>query len=201
MHFRARTASGCRRRGRSAAIPACYNTAMTTGTVEDLVGSPSVRGMIEAAARRAGIFDGISYLTGDDVIAELTLEAVEACAAWDPRRGSKLTTLLWPRLWGRAVDLRRRLGRRSRSGRVRPVQVDLDYASNVAATEAPAADRRLDVRDMIARLPAQERAAMLLAHYGDEAPDEIARVLGVAKSYAAILHQRALHRLKVGLGD
>lgn len=174
---------------------------MTTRAVERLVGSASVRGMIEAAARRAGIFDGIGYLTGDDVIAELTLEALETCVAWDPRRGSKLTTLLWPRLWGRAVDLRRQLGRRSRSGRIRPVEVDLDYASKVPAAEAPAADRSLDVRDMIARLPAQERAAMLFAHYGEEAPDEIARLLGVAKSYAAILHQRAMHRLKVGLAE
>lgn len=174
---------------------------MTSAAAGDLVASASVRGMIEAAARRAGIFDGVGYLTGDDVIADLTLEAVEACATWDPQRGSKLTTLLWPRLWGRAVDLRRQLGRRSRSGRIRPMQVDLDYASNVPAAEAPGADRRLDVRDMIGRLPAQERAAMLLAHYGDEAPEEIARQLGVAKSYAAVLHQRAIHRLKVGLGD
>lgn len=174
---------------------------MTTIALEDLVGSASVKGMIEAAARRAGIFDGIGYLTGDDVLGELTLEAVEACAAWDPKRGAKLTTLLWPRLWGRAVDLRRRLGRRSRSGRVRPVQVDLEQASDVAAAEAPAADRRLDVRDMIGRLPAKERAAMLLAHYGNERPDDIARLLGVAPSYAAILQQRAKHRLKLGLAD
>ncbi len=174
---------------------------MTTRAVERLISSASVRGMIEAAARRAGIFNGIGYLTGEDVISELTLEAVEACGAWDPRRGSKLTTLLWPRLWGRAVDLRRRLGRRSRSGRIRPVQVDLDYASKVPAVEAPAADRRLDVREMIGRLPAKERAAMLFAHYGGEPPERVAQLLGVAPSYAAVLQQRAKHRLKVGLGD
>lgn len=174
---------------------------MSTPAVADLVGSDDVRGMIEAIARRAGIFHGIGYLTGEDVIAELTLEAVEACGTFEVGRGSKVTTLLWPRLWGRAVDIRRRLGRRSRSGRVRPTQVDLDWADNVPAQEDAPVEHRLDLRDMIARLPAEERAVMMLSHYGGERQQEIARVLGVAEYYAGILYQRAIHRLRLGLGD
>ena len=87
-----------------------------------LLESPELAGMILAAAHRAGIFYGVGYLDRDDVLAELTEQAVIAATDYNPAVG-KFTTHLWLRLLGHAVDLRRRHGRMARNGLPRPTEV------------------------------------------------------------------------------
>lgn len=164
-----------------------------------LVDPPEVQGMIEAAARRAGIADGVGYLARDDVLSELTLVALEARQTFDPDRGAKFTTYLWLRLWGQAVDLRRRHGRQLRDGQPRPLEVGLEAAAYI---EDRAAVLALDggLMQAISRLPGRERAALLLRDVGGVPASDVGRFLGIGKSRAKDLRRAAVRRLHVAMG-
>lgn len=166
--------------------------------VEALLESDDVVGMIEAAAHRVGIHGGVGYLDADDVKAELMAVAAECAGRFDPHRHSKFTTLLWPSLYGKAVDLRRRHGRKSRRGKARPVEVSLDAATlKTVAAESP--DARLDLEAALAALPASERAVVLMRDYGGLEAEAIAGMIGCEPGDCRLERRLGLRRLRVGL--
>jgi RNA polymerase sigma factor (sigma-70 family) len=164
----------------------------------DLCLTPEVQGMIRAAARRGGIFEGIGILDTDDVLSELTCVAVQAAKDFNPTNGARFTTYLWPRLVGQTVDLRRRYGRRNRSGFPRLTQAPLEAAAFVEAP-APVSDSATDLDDAISRLPARERAAFLLREGGGHSGEAIAALIGGDKTAAVLDWRAAIRRLRVGL--
>jgi len=166
-------------------------------TIEALLFAPEVRGMLEAAAHRATIADGVGILSGDDVASELQLKALQAALAFDPSRGFKFTTFLWPLIWGKAVDLRRRYGRQDRNGHSRPVALPVfEEALNIAE---PATDD-IGLPAMIAQLPLRERAAFLLREIGGIPAAEIGQTLNVSRGGAKALRRQAVRRLRVAVG-
>jgi len=157
---------------------------------------PEVTSMIQAAARRAGIADGVGYLDGEDVLSDLTLVALQAQRAFDPARGAKFTTFLWLRLWGEAVDLRRRHGRQLRDGQPRPMELPLEAAAAVEDRSDPPA---AGLMQAISHLPGRERAALLLRDVGGVPAAEVGHVLGIGKSRAKDLRRQAVRRLHVAM--
>jgi RNA polymerase sigma factor for flagellar operon FliA len=57
------------------------------------------------------------------------------------------------------------------------------------------------IRVFIAELPERERSLMERHYYGEEPFDAIARDLGISKSWASRLHERAVHAVKHALQD
>lgn len=167
---------------------------MVTIDGADLALAPEVVGMIQAVARRAGIADGVGYLGREDVLSELMLVALQAEPLYDPTRG-KFTTFVWKRLWGRAVDLRRRHGRQLRDGQPRPVEVGLEEAESLEDGSPSASDGSL--MHAISRLPGRERAALLMRDVGGVPAADVGRVLGIGKSQAKDLRRQAVRRLHV----
>jgi len=166
-------------------------------TVESLVTSPEVLGIIEAAAARAGIERGVGYLSREDVLSELTETTVSAARVYQPGI-AKFTTFIWRRLVGKAYDLRRRHGRRYRTSKARPIETDLREAEDIPYEEPPA-DLRLDIERMISRLPLRERVAFLMKEVGGEDLDGVAVVLRANKTAAASCRMAAVRRLRIGL--
>jgi RNA polymerase sigma factor (sigma-70 family) len=166
--------------------------------VDALLQSPEVVGMIEAVAHRVGIYNGVGYLDADDVKAELMAVAADCAGRFDPQRHSKFTTLLWPRLYGCAVDLRRRHGRRSRRGKQRPIEVALDSVT-ISATVSDSTEARLDLEGALACLPASERAVILMRDYGGMLAEDIAGLIGYEPADARLDRRLGLRRLRVGL--
>ena len=166
--------------------------------VATILQAPEVTGMIEAVAHRVGIYSGIGYLDADDVKAELMAVAADCAARFDPRRHSKFTTLLWPRLYGCAVDLRRRHGRKSRRGKARPVEVSLDTVT-VQAVVSDSTEARLDLEGALDHLPASERAVILMRDYGGLLAEDIARLIGCEPGDCRLERRLGLRRLRVGL--
>lgn len=164
----------------------------------DLCLSPEAQGMMKAAARRAGIFEGIGILDTDDILSELTCVAVQAARDFDPTTGARFTTFLWPRLVGQCVDLRRRHGRRNRSGFPRLTQAPLEEALYMEAP-APVSEAAADLDDAISRLPARERAAFLMREGGGNSGEVIASLIGGDKTSAVLAWRAAVKRLRVCL--
>lgn len=164
--------------------------------------APEVVGMIEAVAHRVGIYSGVGYLDADDVKAELMAVAADCAGRYDPQHDpchdSKFTTLLWPRLYGCAVDLRRRHGRRSRRGKARPVEVALDTVT-IQAAVSDSTEARLDLEGALAHLPASERAVILMRDYGGMLAEDIARLMGYEPADARLDRRLGLRRLRVSL--
>lgn len=166
-------------------------------TLESLVTSPDVEGMIEAAAARAGIQGGVAYLTGEDVLSELREVAIEAASDYDPTI-AKFTTYIWPRLLGKAVDLRRRHGRQYRTSNPRPVETSLDEAEAMSCELEPC-ELRLDIQTMVCRLPLRERLAFVMKEIGGEPLEVLSMVLKANKTTAASCRMAAVRRLRIGL--
>jgi len=167
---------------------------MVSATVEALLFAPEVQGMLEAVAHRAGIADGVGILDADDVASELQEKALKAAVAFDATRGFKFTTYLWPLVWGKAVDLRRRYGRQDRSGHSRPVELPiLDEALELAQPISGG----LDLPDMIRQLPLRERAAFLLREIGGVSAGEIGEIFFLSDGKTKALRRQAVRRLRV----
>jgi len=180
---------------------------MVSATIESLLFAPKVQGMLEAAAHRAGIADGVGILDADDVASELQEKALKAALAFDPTRGFKFTTYLWPLIWGKAVDLRRRYGRKDRSGHSRPIELPLldeavDRPSHLALDffadhVTQSVSDGLELPAMIRQLPMRERAAFLLREIGGVSAGEIGQTLGLSDGKTKALRRQAVRRLRV----
>jgi len=168
--------------------------------VGDLLTLPEVIGMIEAAARRAGIHDGIGNLDEEDVRSELTCVALVAARDFDPTSKARFTTYLWPRLLGATYDLLRRHGRHNRSGYPRLVLAPIEAAASASIPETHP-DDTIDLNDAISRLPSAERVALLMREYGQQPATAIAALVGGDKTSARLLSRQAVRRLRVGLGS
>jgi RNA polymerase sigma-70 factor (ECF subfamily) len=95
--------------------------------------------------------------------------------------------------WNLALDRRRR---------IRPEQIDQDYAENLAASTMPAdevldqAQRMTSVLRELERLPKAERHVLLLSAIEELGTSEIAAVLGKSESAVRALVFRARTRLR-----
>ncbi|GAA2454143.1 sigma-70 family RNA polymerase sigma factor [Actinomadura vinacea] len=123
----------------------------------------------------------------DDVVQVVFLEVWRSRRRLDARRG------LEP--WVLAIARRRAIDKLRSEARHYRRSVPLD---DVAATrdDTLAVDARCDVRKALAGLPAPQRQAIVLAHFGElsqrEIADRLAIPLGTVKARTA----RGLHRLK-----
>jgi DNA-directed RNA polymerase specialized sigma24 family protein len=161
----------------------------------------------------------VGYLDREDVLAELKEQAVIAATDYNPARG-KFTTLVWLRLLGHAVDLRRRHGRMARNGEPRPVEVAFpeehrspggaDGAGDEWERETPegqgqgidpwhAIEVAADLDATLAALPASERAVLLMRDYAGETPENIAAMFGTEPEEARLLRRHAVRRMRIGL--
>jgi RNA polymerase sigma-70 factor (ECF subfamily) len=136
----------------------------------------------------------VGILDADDVASELQMKALKAALAFDPSRGFKFTTYLWPLIWGKTVDLRRRYGRRDRSGHTRPMEVPILEEALGLAESAPGG---LNLSAMIDQLPLRERAAFLLREIGGVSAGEIGEALGLSDGRTKALRRQAVRRLRV----
>lgn len=162
--------------------------------------SPQVTGMIEAAARRAGIHNGVGTLDDEDVRSELTYVALVAARDFDPTSKARFTTYLWPRLLGATFDLLRRHGRHNRSGYPRLVLAAIEAGAFAAMPDTHPEDT-IDLNDAISHLPPAERVALLMREYGQQPATAIAALVGGDKTSARLLSRQAVRRLRVGLGS
>jgi RNA polymerase sigma-70 factor (ECF subfamily) len=95
--------------------------------------------------------------------------------------------------WNLAIDRRRR---------VRPDQIDAEFAASLAATTVPADQALSESRELAAlleaieRLPKLERQVLLLAAVEELSTSEIAKVAGKSESAVRALLYRARSRLR-----
>jgi len=64
------------------------------------------------------------------------------------------------------------------------------------APESPPADDRLDLRSALSRLPARQRAVLVLRYFEDLTETEVARLLGIPLGTVKSLNRRGLQRLR-----
>lgn len=191
---------------------------LASGTAEALLSAP-VQNLIDVAMRRAEIEDGVGYFSGDDVRAELQTEALAAAQRFDPARGVRLTTFLWRRVHGAAVQLVRTKGRRTRAGLSRPPVLSLERSliqqdqedgeepdgrfaeSDDAAVDGPEEETALqaDLILAVARLPTRMRMALYLLFYEQLEPDGAARRMRCSPEVIRELRDAALKKVRLAL--
>jgi RNA polymerase sigma-70 factor (ECF subfamily) len=132
-----------------------------------------------------------SRAEAEDVVQETFLRVL--------RRGEELETIREPRVWLVRIAWNLALDRRRA---IRPEQMDGGFARSLAASAAPA-DQALEEQHRIQqalseieRLPAKERAVLLLSAMEELSTAEIAAVLGRSGSSVRSLLFRARSRLK-----
>ncbi|MUN37474.1 RNA polymerase sigma factor [Actinomadura litoris] len=123
----------------------------------------------------------------DDVVQLVFLEVWRSRGRFDPARGLEPWVLAIARK--RAIDQLRAEARHSRRA------VPLDDAARVPDA-APAVDTACDVRRALADLPAPQRQAIVLAHYGQLTQREIADLLAVPLGTVKARTARGLHRMR-----
>ncbi len=130
----------------------------------------------------------------EDVAQETFLRAWKAARAWRPGRARFDT-------WLHRVAMNLCYDRLRRRGRLRGEAPDL-------ADEGPGPDRDLHARDIgrrvdsaLARLPARQREAIVLAHYQELPAAEAAAVMGVSIEALESLLARARRALRLSLAD
>jgi RNA polymerase sigma-70 factor (ECF subfamily) len=132
----------------------------------------------------------------EDVVQEVFLRVL--------RRQRELSGIIEIRPWLVRIALNLALDRRRR---IRPDQMDEDFAAGLIAADLPADEQLAEavrVRQVLAaveRLPAKERQAVLLSAIDDLSTTEIAAVLGKSESSVRSLLFRARNRLRDRLGD
>ncbi len=80
------------------------------------------------------------------------------------------------------------------------VLVDPPHEGPDALGEIEDRERRLEVRQAVARLPARQREALILKQYHDLKYEEIAQAMGVTTAAVQMLLHRALTALREDLG-
>lgn len=193
---------------------------MISGTAaQTLVLEPSIQNLIDVVMQRTGTATGVGLFQHDDIRSHLQEQALRACQRFDPSRGIKLVTFLWPRLHGAALQLLRDQGPRMRSGQPRLMAVSLerekevlpsyDGDSSVAlkeSTRLAEEDEGLagvaelaDLALALSRLPARLRLVLYLRFYEGLSRHEAAARLCVPQSNVAALEHAGLTKLRLVL--
>ncbi|TDD80361.1 RNA polymerase sigma factor [Actinomadura rubrisoli] len=123
----------------------------------------------------------------DDVVQVVFLDVWRSRRRFDPARGLEPWLLAIARR--RAIDLLRAEARHSR--RATPL-VDAARVPDAG----PAVDAACDIRDALAALPAPQRQALVLAHFGQLTQREIAHRLDIPLGTVKARTARGLRRLR-----
>lgn len=127
----------------------------------------------------------------EDVVQDVFLRIIERRSGLHAVRDMRVWLIRIA--WNLALDRRRR---------IRPDQIDQDYAENLAARTMPAdevldqAQRMTSVLRELERLPRAERHVLLLSAIDESGTSEIAAVLGKSESAVRALVFRARTRLR-----
>lgn len=140
---------------------------------------------------------GVAYLIvrdraeAEDIVIETLLTAFEKGASIRDERAL--------RAWLLRVATNRALTIRRRSGRI----VRLDVVPDQAAASDLGAEGtiRITLLEGVARLPAQQRAAVVLRYYADQSVEEVAATLGKSPNTIKAQLQTALDRLRAHLSE
>ena len=134
-----------------------------------------------------------SSAEAEDVVQDVFLRVLRYRA--DPDTAAILDTRVWlVRIaWNLALDRRRR---------IRPEQIDPDFAASLVSSSQPAdhtleqAERMQAVMTQLESLPAAERHVLLLSAFEDLSTTEIAHILERSESAVRALLSRARARLR-----
>lgn len=127
----------------------------------------------------------------EDVVIETLLTAYE--------RGGEIRDERALRAWLLRVATNHALGRRRKTARL----VRLDLASETLGGGDLASDSstRVTLLNIVDRLPAQMRAAVVLRYYADLSVEQVATTLGKSPNTIKAQLQTALDRLRIHLAD
>lgn len=132
----------------------------------------------------------------EDIVQEVFLRVVQ--------KQRQLAGLVEPRAWLVRIAWNLALDRRRR---IRPAQMDDEFAAALASASLPADQALAETRRMtevftaIERLPKQERRALVLSAMDELSTAEIATILGKTESGVRALLFRARIRLRQRLGE
>ena len=127
----------------------------------------------------------------EDVVIETLLTAFE--------RGGDIRDERALRAWLLRVATNHALGRRRKTARL--VRLDLAPETTGGGDLAADSSTRVIVLDVVDRLPAQMRAAIVLRYYADLSVEEVAAALGKSPNTIKAQLQTALDRLRAHLAD
>jgi RNA polymerase sigma-70 factor (sigma-E family) len=147
------------------------------------------------ARRQASLLRFAMVLTGngrlaEDIVADVLARAYER---WD-----RIGPMAAPQAYVRRMVVNDYLSWRRRLRRTVPVA---EIEDRPGPDRADGHDERADLHDRLARLPARQRACVVLRFYEDLPDEEIADVLGCAVGTVRSSVSRALARLRVDLVD
>jgi RNA polymerase sigma-70 factor (ECF subfamily) len=154
---------------------------------------PYRTGAYEALMRRHGprIVGVCRFWVGnaadaEDLAQEIYLKVFFQLPAF--RGDSALTTWLWRLTVNHCIDFVRK---RQRQGTVTALPVEA-----AAGDGARQAEEMAEARRLLARLPDEERALLVLRFYAGLSFEEIAEALGIGLSAAKMRYQRVVERLR-----
>jgi RNA polymerase sigma-70 factor (ECF subfamily) len=135
---------------------------------------------------------------GEEVMQETFLRLWQEPDKFDPERGS-LRSFLLARTHGRAIDvLRSDASRRRREERDARRTAEAGYDVEHEVWDLTVADH---VKAAVARLPAEQREAIVLAYFGGHTYREVAEMLGVPEGTIKSRIRSGLLRLRTNLLD
>ncbi len=148
-------------------------------------------------AHQDGVFSAALAMTrhwhdAEEITQETFVRAYQAIGGYEPRRIRELRTKPW--LARIALNLVRN---RARTASRRPQTAELSF--DVAAPGDDPAERLGDeevLRDLLARLPADQASAVVLRHVWSLSYAEVAEATGVAEGTAKARVSRGLARLR-----
>ena len=190
---------------------------LASGTAQALMG-PEAQGLLDRAMKTAHIEDGVGDYTGEDVRAHLQEVALRYAQRFDPGRRVKLTTFLWQRVHGAAVQLVRSKGQRTRLGARRPAVVSLEGKERrreeelgwdepeMKDTDALAVDgllerseNQVDMVLALGRLPTRMRMVLYLLYYEQLEPEMAARRMRCSADCVRELRDAAFQKVRLAL--
>lgn len=133
--------------------------------------------------------------TAEDVVQEAYLAVWRGTASYDSRRGNGRSWLLAV-VHHRAIDYQRRQARRP----VTPLEVGEEGSATEAWNALQAERERLELRDALALLSADQRQLVELAYFAGLTQAEIVERTGVPLGTVKGRMRRALERLRTALG-
>jgi RNA polymerase sigma-70 factor (ECF subfamily) len=134
----------------------------------------------------------------EEIVQEVFLRLWDHPDRFDPERGS-LRSFLLAACHGRAVDLiRAETSRRNRESREHRERAEAGYDIEHEVLDLVVAD---SVRDALATLPPEERAAIELAYFGGHTYREVATLLDQPEGTVKSRIRSGLRRLRANLSE
>lgn len=188
---------------------------LASGIAQALM-DPEAQGLLDRAMKTAHVEDGVGDFTGEDVRAHLQEVALRYAQRFDPNRGVKLTTFLWQRVHGAAVQLVRSKGQRTRLGAKRPAIVSLEGKERRMEEELgwdepelkdtlagdgllERSENQADMVLAVGQLPARMRMVLYLLYYDQLEPEIAARRMWCSADCIRDLRDAAFLKLRLAL--